>query len=332
MQDTDHQSTNLDYAELGPDTIIDAVESLGCLCNGQILALNSYENRVYRVGIEDRTPVIAKFYRPERWTNAQILEEHEFCEELVEADLPVVKPLKFDDDSLFEFNGYRFALYPLQGGRAAEFDNLDNLFTMGRYMGRMHAAASAKSFVHRPSINNQSFGYESASLISREFIPASLKEVYCSVTDELLAIIDQRLSAYPNIHTIRTHGDCHSGNVLWRDDAPHFVDFDDARTAPAIQDIWMLLSGARNEQEIQLSSILEGYEEFARFNAEELCIMEALRSLRIMHYAAWLARRWTDPAFPRAFPWFHTERYWGEHILELKEQLSAMQEPPLRLL
>lgn len=321
-----------DYAELNPDTIIDAVESVGLQADGRTFALNSYENRVYQIGIEESLPVIAKFYRPKRWSDEQILEEHHFSQELVEAELPIVKPIEIENQTLFEYSGYRFSLFPQQGGRAPEFENLDNLLVMGRFLGRIHAIGAVTPFQHRPAITSESFGHESAKLIREDFIPNSLKDAYETLTSDLLASIDQRLAAYRDITSIRTHGDCHAGNVLWRDDAPHFVDFDDARSAPAVQDIWMLLSGDRHEQELQLAEVIEGYNEFNRFQNQELHIIEALRSLRIMHYAAWLARRWLDPAFPRAFPWFNTERYWGEHILELREQLAAMQEPSLRLL
>ena len=332
LNHSEETTANEDYAALDPDTIIDAIESVGFESSGQILALNSYENRVYRLGIEDSPAVIAKFYRPLRWSDEQILEEHHFCDELVDAELPVVKPSAFKGQTLHNFKGFKFAIYPLQGGRAPEFDYQDNLLVMGRFLGRIHLVGSSKAFQHRPSINIQSYGYESAELIESTFIPDQLREAYSTLSRDLLVMIDDRLNSFDSIKAIRTHGDCHSGNVLWRDDAPHFVDFDDARTAPAIQDLWMLLSGSREEQEIQLSKIIEGYEEFGEFNPAELCIVESLRSLRIMHYAAWLARRWTDPAFPKAFPWFNTERYWGEHILELREQMAAMQEPPLRLL
>lgn len=332
MIETESEASIQDYALLDPDTIIDAIESAGLIPDGRALALNSYENRVYQIGIEEEPPIIAKFYRPGRWSNTQILEEHQFCAELVEAELPIVKPTEIKGETLFSFNTFRFALYPRQGGRAPEFDNADNLLTMGRFLGRIHAIGGSQKFSHRPSITVQSFGYDSAEIILRKFIPPSLKEAYETLSRDLLKIVDERIHAYTQIKNIRTHGDCHSGNVLWRDDAPHFVDFDDARTAPAVQDLWMLLSGSIQEQELQLSEVVEGYNEFNTFNVVELNIVEALRSLRIMHYAAWLARRWSDPAFPKAFPWFNTERYWGEHILELREQLAAMQEPPLRLL
>ena len=322
----------MDYANLDPETILSAVESVGLRASGHVLALNSYENRVCRLGIEDEPAIVAKFYRPARWTDEQILEEHQFCQELVEAELPIVEPLKIEGETLFSYNGFRFSLYPLQGGRAPEFDNEDNLFTMGRFLGRIHAVGSGTEFKHRPSIDIQSFGKDSAALILDEFIPESLKSAYETLSQDLLGIMEDRLQQFSDLAKIRTHGDCHSGNVLWRNEAPHFVDFDDARTAPAVQDIWMLLSGSIQEQEIQLSSIVEGYKEFNSFNTQELHVVEVLRTLRIMHYAAWLSRRWVDPAFPKAFPWFNTERYWGEHILELREQLAALQEQPLRLL
>jgi len=333
-------SSQKDYANLSPDCIIDAVESLGLYSDGRFLALNSYENRVYQVGIEDAEPIIAKFYRPERWTDKQILEEHRFCRELIEDDIPVVEPLRFNDQSLHVYQGYRFSLFPRRAGRAGDMDNFDNLQQLGRFLGRIHAVGAASDFQYRPSIGIESFGSKSLEFVLDGVIPDSLRDAYQSVMESLLILIDRRFSesgylqprAEQRVQLLRCHGDCHAGNLLWREGFPNFVDFDDSRMAPAVQDLWMLLSGSRREQELQLSEVVEAYDQFREFDSNELNLIEPLRTLRIMHYAAWLARRWQDPAFPIAFPWFNTERYWGEHILELKEQLSALQEEPLRLL
>lgn len=319
-----------DYSGLTPDCIISAVESLGFHSDGRILELNSYENRVYQVGIEDSAPLIAKFYRPGRWSDEQIAEEHGFCFELLEQDLPVVPPLLLSGASLHEFGGYRFSLFERRGGRAADMDVPENLEQLGRYLGRIHMVGAAAPFVTRPAIDVETYGIQSVARIVDGFIPASLRESYESLTDDLIRLIMLRMDEV-RVRFIRCHGDCHAGNILWRDGKPNFVDFDDARMAPAIQDLWMLLSGPREEQEAQLSMVVDAYEQFGSFDDRQLSLIEPLRTLRIMHYAAWLARRWEDPAFPRAFPWFNTERYWGQHILELREQMSALQEAPLRI-
>ena len=251
------------FGTLTPSFIMDAVESCGFLCDCRTFALNSYENRVYQVGIEDGQPLIAKFYRPERWSDAQIMEEHQFCFELAEQEIPVVAPSVNDQgESLFHFGGFRFALYPRQGGHAPEFDNLDNLLIMGRTLGRIHAIAATKPFEHRPRLDCATFGHASVALISEKFIIPEYKVSYDILTHDLLQTIDELLADADNTPFIRTHGVCHAGNVLWRDQAPHFVDCDDARTAPAIQDIWMMLSGDRSRQTAQLAEIVEGYNEF----------------------------------------------------------------------
>ncbi len=318
------------FEALTPSFIMDAVESCGYTCDCRTFALNSYENRVYQVGIEDGQPLIAKFYRPERWSNEQIVEEHQFCFELVEHELPVVAPLTDETgNSLFTFDDFRFALYPRQGGHAPEFDNLDNLLIMGRTLGRMHAVAATRTFRYRPRLDCETFGHASVELISEKFILPEYKSNYDALTKDLLQTLDELLADLNVTPYIRTHGDCHAGNVLWRGDAPHFVDFDDARSAPAIQDIWMMLSGDRTRQTAQLAEIVEGYNEFHDFYPRELRLVEALRTLRILHHCAWLARRWDDPAFPHHFPWFNSVKYWGEHILQLREQMAALNEPPL---
>jgi len=320
------------FQNLTPSFIMDAVESRGFRCDCRTFALNSYENRVYQVGIEEGQPLIVKFYRPERWSDAQIVEEHNFCLELAEHELPVVAPLTDGaGESLFHHGGFRFALYPRQGGHAPEFDNLDNLLVLGRMLGRIHRIGAVRPFEHRPRLDSAGFGHASAALIAERFIPDEYRESYTAVTGQLLAAIDATFADAAPLRFIRTHGDCHSGNILWRSDAPHFVDFDDARTAPAVQDIWMMLSGDRPRQSVQLEALLEGYREFNDFDFRELLLIEPLRALRMLHHSAWLARRWEDPMFPRTFPWFNTVRYWGEQILHLREQLAALAEPPLEL-
>ncbi|WP_347331781.1 serine/threonine protein kinase [Marinimicrobium locisalis] len=320
------------YEALSPDLVLDAVESSGHLSDLRILALNSYENRVYQVGMEDGPPLIAKFYRPERWSDAQIQEEHDFTQQLLDLEVSVVPPLPdAEGKTLREYQGFRFALYRRQGGHAPNLDDFDALLTLGRVLGRIHALGRTREFTERPTLDIQSFAVNSYEfLLSNDFIPGGLRESYETLGADLIRRLE-RVFAETEYTPIRLHGDCHPGNILWRGDAPHFVDFDDARNGPAVQDLWMLLSGEREQQTAQLSEIMEGYQEFCDFNFGELNLIEALRSLRIMNYSAWLARRWHDPAFPKSFPWFNTERYWGEHILELREQLAALDEPPLAL-
>jgi Ser/Thr protein kinase RdoA (MazF antagonist) len=320
------------FQTLTPSFIMDAVESQGYRCDCRTSALNSYENRVYQVGVDEGQPLIAKFYRPGRWSDEQIIEEHQFCFELTEHELSVVAPLRNQaGESLLHYQGFRFALYPRQGGHAPEFDNNDNLLILGRMLGRIHSIGAVRPFLHRPTLDSRSFGHESVALISERFIPDEYRASYQAVADQLLQAVDAAFAGCPQLRYIRAHGDCHAGNILWREGAPHFVDFDDARMAPAVQDLWMMLSGERPRQLVQLAQLIKGYNEFYDFRPSELRLIEALRALRMLHYSAWLASRWEDPSFPRTFPWFNTVRYWGEHILQLREQLSALEEPPLEL-
>ena len=329
---SDQTNLNHPFAVLTPDFVIQAIESQGFLSDGRILALNSYENRVYQVGIEEADPIIAKFYRPERWTTEQIIEEHDFTYELLEQELPVVAPMRLSSgESLYEWNGMRIALFKRRGGRAPELDNMDHLYELGQSLGRIHCVGKAKKFEHRPDLSIQTYGHDSVKFVAENMVPDYLRESYESLCADLLAKVDRQFNSVDSLDMIRSHGDCHIGNILWRDDAPNYVDFDDARMAPAIQDLWMLLSGDRFNQIAQMSEIIEGYEMFNSFHLPEMQLIESLRTLRMMHYCAWLSRRWGDPAFPMHFPWFNTERYWGEHILELREQMSALDEPTLEL-
>ena len=321
------------YDSLTPDTVIDAVESVGFLSDARLLALNSYENRVYQVGIEDETPLIAKFYRPERWTRAQIIEEHQFSLELQDADISVVAPMvDGEGNSLHEFRGFMFALFLRRGGYPPELDNLDNLFVLGRTLGRIHGVGRAGKFKERITLSVERMLIDTSAYLLQNFIPDSLKPAYSSLTRDLQGLVSDIYQDVQPADLIRVHGDCHVGNILWRDNCAHFVDLDDCAMAPAVQDIWMFLSGDRHRRQLQLAEVVEGYSEFCDFDPRQLRWVEALRTMRIIHYAAWLGRRWQDPAFPRSFTWFNTERYWGEHILELREQLAALQEEPLKLL
>lgn len=329
--DAQHQEPP--FNNLTPDLVLTAVESLGFASDARIYPLNSYENRVYQVGLEgrDKQPLIAKFYRPARWTDEQILEEHAFSIELEQLDVPIVPPLIINGRTLFHYDNFRFALYPRRGGHAPELDNDDTLFILGQYLGRIHALGRSQKFQHRVDLSVARMGDESREFVlSQNFVPASVRAAYETITEQLLAQIKQIFHRTPYT-SIRIHGDCHPGNILWRDDKPNFVDLDDALNGPAIQDLWMLLSGERPRRLVQLANVVEGYEMFCEFHPRELNLIESLRTLRLMHYAAWLARRWDDPAFPHHFPWFNTERYWSEHILELREQLFALNEPPLAL-
>jgi len=318
------------YSKLTPDVVLNALDSVGFLCDGRLLALASYENRVYQVGQDDAAPVVAKFYRPERWSDAQILEEHSFAAELAEREIPLVAPLEREGRTLHRSEGFRFAVFPRRGGRAPELEDRSTLEWLGRFIGRIHAVGRVKAFAHRPAIDIGTFGDESrAWLLANRCIPAELEEAWRTAADLALEGVRNCYARAGDTGKLRLHGDCHAGNVLWTDAGPHFVDLDDARTGPAMQDLWMLVSGDRQTMAGQLGHILRGYEDFAEFDDRELNLLEALRTLRLLHYSAWLARRWDDPAFPIAFPFFGSLRYWQDRVLELREQIAAMQEAPL---
>jgi len=320
------------YARLTPDAIIQAVERAGFVPDGRVLALNSYENRVYQVGLEEATPVVVKFYRPGRWTRAAILEEHAFALELAAAEIPIVAPLVIAGETLLEADGYPYAVYPRRGGRWPDLDTSDDRTLMGRFLGRMHRVGGTRRFEHRPALDVEAMAVKAAEFVlDGDWLPDYQVDRYTDVAESLIEGIQRAFEAAGPVRRIRIHGDCHRGNILWTEQGPHFVDLDDCMTGPAIQDLWMLLAGTRDEVRRQMTDILEGYEQFMEFDRVELGLIEALRALRMIHYAAWLARRWHDPAFPKAFPWFGAPRYWDDHVRQLTEQLEALDEPPLRL-
>lgn len=314
------------YDALTPDAVLTALESLGLVCDGRLLALNSFENRVYRVGLEDGAPVVAKFYRPERWSDAAIGEEHAFTAELAQAGLSVVPPRVFERRTLHRHAGFRFAVFPLQGGRAPELGVRENLRHLGRCLGRLHAVGAITPFRHRPTLSLAGQGDAAVEfLLEHDWLPPELEDNFAALADALLDAAERCWALAGPVATLRLHGDCHPGNLLWREDSAHFVDFDDCLNGPAMQDLWMLLSGAPAEQAQQLDWLLEGYRLFRDFDPGQVHLIEPLRTLRLLHYHAWIARRWSDPAFPAAFPWFGERRHWESVIAQMQEQLSALQ-------
>jgi Ser/Thr protein kinase RdoA (MazF antagonist) len=318
------------FYELSPDAVLDALESIGLYGDGRLLALNSYENRVYQVGMEQGAPVVVKFYRPQRWSDAAILEEHAFVQELQEQEIPVVPPMTVAGATLHKHQGYRFAVFARQGGRAPELDAQGTLEWIGRFMGRIHAVGATRAFTERPALNTDTFGEQPRNwLLQSGLIPNELHDSWSAISAQALESVGRCFERAGDVQTLRLHGDCHVGNVLWTDGGPHFVDFDDSRMGPALQDLWMLLSGERAEMRQQFTELLAGYEDFCEFDQRELYVLEALRTLRLLHYSAWIGMRWEDPAFPAAFPWFNSVRYWQDRILELREQVALMDDEPL---
>ncbi|HTH58913.1 MAG TPA: serine/threonine protein kinase [Paraburkholderia sp.] len=328
------ESSEAPYARLTPECVLDALDSVlmsdGRRTDGRMLALNSYENRVYQIGVEDGPPVVAKFYRPGRWSDEAILEEHAFVAELAAREIPAVPALTLDSRTLHAFDGYRFAVFERRGGRAPDLDRRDTLEWLGRFIGRIHAVGAVTPYAARPTLDIRTFGYEPRDfLVEHGFVPADLRDAWQAAVTLALEGVEHAFERAGEVRPLRLHGDCHPSNVLWTDAGPHFVDFDDSRMGPAIQDLWLLLPGERAAASSALADLLAGYEDFCEFEPRELHLIEALRTLRLIHYSAWLARRWHDPAFPAAFPWFNTQRYWEDRVLELREQIGAMQEGPL---
>ena len=331
------------YEHLTPDVVLDALASVGLLGDGRLMALSSYENRVYQVHLESPAGsgdaagdiVVAKFYRPDRWSEAQIIEEHEFAAELMAAEIPVVGPLTLDGKTLNHFNNFAFSVSPSRGGRRPELENVDVLEWIGRFLARIHTVGSAKPFVHRPTLDTQTFGYGSRDILLKGgYLPLDMESRWVKAFDEAMVVAQTVFESVGDVKTIRLHGDCHPGNILWTPEGlpgagPHFVDLDDARSGPAVQDLWMLLSGDRPQCLRQLGALVDGYEEFDEFDRRELALIEPLRTLRLVHYSAWLAQRWHDPIFPINFPWFGSSDYWKGQADMLEEQTEAMQAAPL---
>ena len=330
--------------------VLDALASVGLMGDGRMTALSSYENRVYLVHLEQGScqagsalaAVVVKFYRPGRWSDAQIEEEHAFSQELIQAEIPLVGPLTLMGKSLHHFAGFSFSVSPQRGGRAPELDDFEVLEWIGRFLARIHTVGAAIPFTHRPALNLQSFGIESMNwLLAHKVVPLDVQTQWHEKCQDAINIIAVQAYFMPHkgqnshdIATLRLHGDCHLGNILWTpteasNGGPHFVDLDDARSGPAVQDLWMLLSGDRRQRSAQMSALIDGYEQFRPFDRRELALIEPLRTLRLIHYSAWLARRWQDPIFPINFPWFGTSDYWTAQIHMLDEQIEAMQEEPL---
>jgi len=318
------------YYQLNPDRVMDAVESLGFYCDGRVMALNSYENRVFQVGLDDAQPLIAKFYRPSRWSDAQILEEHQFTLELADRGVNAIAPIQHDGETLFRFSDFRFSLFPRKGGHAPELDNEDHLFELGRFLGKMHSIGEIKPFQYRPELNVTDYARVGQQHVLNSGLLGGYRQRYERLTEELLKVCEQRLKQV-SAPLIRVQGDCHGGNMLWRDDELMLLDFDDCRMAPAMQDIWMLLSGDKLQQQQWLSEVLEGYEEYRTFPRQELALIEPLRTLRMIYYSGWLAQRRKDPAFIMAFPHFGGEHWWLEHVNALTQQKILLSQPPLAL-
>ncbi|MBR9728172.1 serine/threonine protein kinase [Shewanella intestini] len=319
------------YKALTPDLILDAIESVGIYPETGLLALNSYENRVYQFRCDRGQRYVVKFYRPERWTNLQIQEEHDYALALAEQEVPIAVPVNIEQRTLHVYQGYRFALFPSIGGRAFEVDNLEQLASTGRFIGRIHQFGQQQPFAHREALTPAILGDASLMYLKQSNrVAPSMQQAFFTVAEQVLAAT-KAIWDKVEFTSIRLHGDLHPGNILWTPDGPGFVDLDDAKQGPAIQDIWMMLTGDRQQQTLQLDILIEAYEEFADFDKRQLALIEPLRALRMLHYNAWLAKRWQDPAFPMNFPWFGDVKYWEQQTLAFKEQLSALNEPSLTL-
>jgi Ser/Thr protein kinase RdoA (MazF antagonist) len=324
------ETTTHPYDLLTPEIILESVELFGVRCTGGLLALSSYENRVYRVDTEDDGPRVAKFYRPGRWSDAAILEEHDFARVAAEHEIPVVAPLVQDGSTLHEHGGFRFAVFPWQPGRTPEITSFEDFHILGRYIGRLHLLGAREPFRHRLRLGVSEFGDASVErLRESHFLPPDIVAPYCALAEQLLPNLRHAFDAASGIAVIRLHGDFHLGNILWSEYGPYLVDFDDCLTGPAVQDLWMVLSGDQEEVEAQLSYLIAGYRAFAPFNPAELQLIEPLRTLRLLRYNAWIAARWDDPAFPRSFPWFSSPHYWQEQVTALQSQQQLLLEPPV---
>ncbi len=335
------RTTQHPYENLTPERVLDALASVGLHGDGRLMALSSYENRVYQVGLEEgqgQAPdatVVIKFYRPGRWSDAQIEEEHAFATELAAAEVPMIAPLRLGGRTLAHHEGFAFSVSPWRGGRRPELEDPDVLEWIGRFLARIHQVGRLRPFVHRPALDLASFGRASQfMLLEGDHLPLDVASSWRAASDEALQVAGELWRQAGALQELRLHGDCHPGNILWTPmgsvaAGPHFVDLDDARTGPAIQDLWMLLAGERAQRQRQLGALLDGYEQMGEFDRRELPLVEVLRTLRLIHYSAWLAQRWSDPIFPINFPWFGSRDYWQGQVDLLIEQTEAMQEPAL---
>jgi Ser/Thr protein kinase RdoA (MazF antagonist) len=324
---TNESSAEQPFAGLTPDVVIESLERLGIECDGRLFALNSYENRVYQVGVGAQEMRVLKFYRPGRWTDAQILEEHAFTRELLAADLPVAAPEIIDGTTLLHHAGLRYALFPRLAARAVEIDARGSLELIGRTLGRMHAVGARARFAVRPALTSERLGWHARDvLLDSPLLDESLADKYAEVSGELLEAVDAAIERVGPTASIRLHGDCHLGNILWNERGPVFVDLDDCMMGPRIQDLWMFLSGSEDEREAQWRELVAGYRQFHDVEEFERELVEPLRALRMVHHAAWIASRWNDPAFPRAFPWFTSPRFWQEHVSDLWQQLALLRD------
>jgi len=324
------ESAPAPFDALDPGAVFAAAESIGLEPSGRLFALNSYENRVYQLGDEEGALWVLKFYRPARWSDAQIAEEHSFTFELADAELPVAAPLRRDGRSLFVHRRLRFAAFPYLAGRAPELDDPATLTLLGRTLARMHAIGATARFAHRQSLTLERLGEQARErVMDSGFLPDALADQYARVSEQAIGRVRQAFDAFGPLPALRIHGDCHAGNILWRVNGPLFVDLDDCMSGPRIQDLWMFLAGDAASQQASWAALMEGYELFGEFDFSELTLVESLRTLRMLHHAAWIALRWHDPAFPRAFPWFADARFWERHISDLFEQLAAMDDPPI---
>jgi Ser/Thr protein kinase RdoA (MazF antagonist) len=340
----------LNFSGLDPQHILDALDAVGLRGDGRVLQLNSYENRVFQVFLEDAHPgheaVVAKFYRPGRWSDAQIVEEHAFALELAEAEVPVVPPLVLaaalgasglrllgDPPTLacLQQAGitHRYAAAMRCAGREPELEDPAALRQLGRFIGRLHAVGRRRPFEHRHHLNPQADGQRAIQLlIDGGFVPDTERPAWQQAVERALdaavAAFEANFTPSSPLATLRLHGDCHLGNVLWRDGSPHIVDLDDAMQGPAVQDLWMLVSGDHATMAQQLNTLLDGYEQFCDFDDRERKLIEPLRTLRMLRHSAWLAERWGDPTFPLNFPFFGTAAYWNQQTSQLREQVEAM--------
>ena len=327
--DTPRAQDERPFARLSPQLVLDAAASVGLESNGRLLALNSYENRVYQVGTAEALYVL-KFYRAQRWSDEQIGEEHAFTAELAAAELPVAAPLRLGERTLLRYEEFRFAVFPWMRGRSPELDQPDARAMLGRALARLHRIGAVRPFHARPRLTIARLGHEArAAVLASELLPASLTERYAQASARVLELIEQTFAEVGALSAVRIHGDCHLGNLLWNEHGPVFVDLDDCMSGPRVQDLWMLLSGSPWEQQHQWEQLLEGYQQFGDFDFREMRLIEPLRALRMLHHAGWVAQRWADPAFPRAFPWFGEVRNWESYITDLFEQSITIESQPL---